>query len=526
MAPLAANAPHSLHVVPLVPDALLERRVPLRAGIGTVGHRLTTASEEAQRFHDQGLAYLHNYVWIEAARSFHQALRLDANLALAYVGLSVAYTELNKVDAARAAVERAQALGAAVSAHERQHILVRQRQMDAETRPADAARLSAYRRALDEATAAFPDDAELWLQRGVAEAVSPADRGQGSPASAVPYFTRALEARPNHFAAHHYLAHAYENSGQIGDALPHAATYAKLAPEVAHARHMHGHELRRAGRVPEAIAEFEAADRLHAAYFAAETIPPELDWHYEHNLGLLAMSYLHAGRVAKAEPLLARAFALPTLHLVQAFNKREWPLFLRLRGRADAALQAAEALASHPNPIVQAVGQVEAGHARLARRQFAEAAAATNAALRLLKGAGAGAGIVALPFQALQGEFFLRTGEGTKGRAMLEDMIAQARTQPGPDEWAQTLFALEWIARAAREAGDWTFAGRVAGEMIAHDPAYAGAHYAQALAAEQAGDRGAAAAALALALKYWSDADPDLPERVDAAARLRKLSPG
>ncbi len=56
---------------------------------------------EAQRFYDQGLAYLHNYVWIEAARSFHQALESDANLALAHVGLSYAYIELNQVRAWR-----------------------------------------------------------------------------------------------------------------------------------------------------------------------------------------------------------------------------------------------------------------------------------------------------------------------------------------------------------------------------------------------------------------------------------------
>jgi hypothetical protein len=38
---------------------------------------------------------------------------------------------------------------------------------------------------------------------------------------------------------------------------------------------MRGHELRRAGRIDEAIVEFRAADALESAYFTAEKIPVE-----------------------------------------------------------------------------------------------------------------------------------------------------------------------------------------------------------------------------------------------------------
>ena len=96
-----------------------------------------------------------------------------------------------------------------------------------------------------------------------------------------------------------------------------------------HARHMHGHNLRRAGRIHEAIAEFEAADRLHREYIKREQIPAEYDWHFEHNLGLLGTSLQYVGQMKRAEALLKAAFALPTGLLVQAFNKREWPMFLR-----------------------------------------------------------------------------------------------------------------------------------------------------------------------------------------------------
>ena len=80
------------------------------------------------------------------------------------------------------------------------------------------------------------------------------------------------------------------------------------------------------------------------------------------------------------------------------------------------------------------------------------------------------------------------------------------RQSPGPDAWAQTLFALEAMARAAREVGDWTTAAWAAGEMSAHDPNYAGTHYAIGLTAEHNGDTRAARAAFTLAEKYWAKA--------------------
>ena len=72
-----------------VPRQILDRPVPIRPGVGNAHEDVTTSSKEAQAFYDQGLNYLHGYVWIEAARSFTQALRHDPDLAMAHVGLSL-----------------------------------------------------------------------------------------------------------------------------------------------------------------------------------------------------------------------------------------------------------------------------------------------------------------------------------------------------------------------------------------------------------------------------------------------------
>lgn len=515
-----AQSPLPIHRMPAVPADLLTRPISLRSDVGRAHDAVSTRSPEGQQFYDQGLSYLHNYVWIEAARSFNQALSLDPALTLAYVGISLASTALNQRAAARSALDRARSLGA-LSDHERHHLLIRERQMAAEDDPGDAGKMALYRKALDEGVAQFPRDVEFWLQRGVAESADAGDRGQRSPLSAVAFYTRALAIVPDHFAAHHYLTHAYENAGQIQEALRHGAAYARLASGVPHARHMYGHDLRRVGRIQEAIVEFEAADRLETAFFAAERVAPDNDWHYEHNLDLLGTSYQYNGQMRRAAPLLERAFGLSTANLVQAVNKRQWPAFLRAQGEMDAALGAARVLGAHPHPVVQAVGHIEVAHVRLATGQMAEAATEANAAIAALRKAEAGAGLAGIALQVVQGEFFLRTGQRDRGRTTLLTAMAAARRAPGPDEWAQALFTLESIARAAREAGDWEFAGQVATQLLDHDPSYAGAHYAAGLVAEHAADRTRAASEFARAAALWSAADPDLPALIDLRNRQR-----
>jgi tetratricopeptide (TPR) repeat protein len=510
----------SAHTMPMVPSELLVRPIDVRTHIGRAHDAIEGISPEAQTYYDQGLSYLHNYVWIEAARSFNQALRLDSRLALAYVGLSVAHDELNQRAAAHDTLERARRLEPS-SAHERRHLVVRERQLAAEDAPQNKELLSLYRKELDAALVEFPGDVEFWLQRGVAEASDPGDRGQSSPASAVSFYEHAVQLVPDHFAAHHYLTHAFENSGRINEALTQGGLYAGLASDVPHARHMYGHNLRRVGRVQEAILEFEAADGLETAYFAREHIEPDNDWHYEHNLDLLGTSYQYVGQIHRATPLLEKAFGLATANLVQAVNKREWPMFLRATAQPDAALVAARALIAHPNLVVQAIGHIEAAHVLIARGQTTEGATEGNAAVAALKKAPAGGGLASIPMQVLQGEFFLRTGQREKARATLNAAIVRARAAQGPDDWAQALFTLESVARAAREAGDWELAGTVATQMIAHDTSYGGSHYARALVDAHNGNNARAATEFALAERLWNIADPDFPPLADIRSRLR-----
>src|SRR4030095_47587 len=107
----AQEDPHAACAAPpsYVPEEILLRPVTLRSGIGNSHDPVSTDSPQAQAFYDQGLNYLESYVWIEASRSFHQALRIDPNLAMAYVGLSRVASGLDNPAAAQPFLEKANA---------------------------------------------------------------------------------------------------------------------------------------------------------------------------------------------------------------------------------------------------------------------------------------------------------------------------------------------------------------------------------------------------------------------------------
>jgi tetratricopeptide (TPR) repeat protein len=502
-----------------VPREILERPLVLREGTGNAQDAVSTSSREAQALYNQGLNYLHGYVWVEAARSFHQALRADPKLAMAWVGLSFVYSGLEDPEAARRAIGEAEALAGPVTPREKRRIALRAMQLDAMADPADAVRHAAYKKALDEALAVDFDDVELWLLRGNAEEASAAGRGQRGGASSTAFYQAVLRLAPDNADAHHFLTHSYETIGQIPLALKHGEAYARLAPSIPHAHHMWGHDLRRVGRIDEAIDAFRRTHRMEKAYYAAERIPAEMDWHHVHNLDLLATAYQHKGQMRLAEATMREAAALPPTTDYVEFQQKLLAIFLIGRQRWDEASEAAGRLINGRWSGTRAVGHAMAGHALLARSRVTEARAALLAAEReLLAVPASGAGVAVSRGQVkpwvdtLRGELLLREGAVAEGRRTLEDVARTLRALPGPDAWIQALFRLESMARVAREAGQWELAEFMARQMVEHDAAYAGSHLALALVAERTGDRAAAARARAEAARFWRDADRDLPE--------------
>lgn len=508
---------------PSLPIEILERPLKLREGIGKIHDPVTTSSKEAQTFYNQGIAYLHSYVWIEAARSFNQALRLDPRLAVAYIGLSRALSGLGSMQSAEAALKKAKDLASGVGPRERRRIDVRAKQLWAMAEITNPNRLLEYKKSLDDALALDAEDVELWLLRGNAEEPHAGGRGQRGGADSIRYYQRALALSPNHLAAHHYLVHSYENLNRIEEALKHGEVYAKLAPSVPHARHMYGHNLRRVGRIRDAILEFSKADELEIAYYRAESIRPEYDWHHQHNLDLLSTSYQYQGQIKTAEQLMRRSFSIPSMEEAQEFNKREWPGFLLARGRYNETLDAANTLKTGRWKVGRAIGHIMASHALMAMQKLDAASEEAKAAVREAQVAGSKRAIIASDLEVLQGEFFLRTGQRDKGRAILRDVQRKLRAEPGPDAWSQALFRLEAIGKIARQTNDWELTAYTAEQMREHDPAYGGTHYLLGLVAEQMGNTAVALEEFSKAEKLWREADEDFPELAQIRERLSHL---
>jgi tetratricopeptide (TPR) repeat protein len=516
----AQDDPHAgCAVLGWVPKEILERPVPLRSGTGNAHEVVTTSSAEAQAFYDQGVNYLHGYVWIEAARSFRQALRLDPKLAMAWIGLSRVYSGIDDPKSAGEALARAQELAAGASPREQRRIALRARQLEAMADIADAAKHAAYKKAIDDALAADIGDASLWLIRGNAEEASAAGRGQRGGTASTAFYLEALRLAPDNAAAHHYLTHSYETIAQIPLALEHGEAFARLAPSIPHSHHMWGHDLRRVGRIDDAIAAFRRTDDLEKAYYEAERIDAALDWHHVHNLDLLATAYQHKGQMRKAEATMREATALPPLTDYIEYNQKLLPVFLLGRQRWDEAAEAAAHLGRGKYPATRAVAHALAGHALLARGRGADARSALQAAERelatvpvLTAGIGVNRAQVQPWVDTLRGELLIREGDRAEGRRVLEAVARTLRGLPGPDAWIQALFRLEAMARMARDSGEWDLAAFLADQMVEHDAAYGGSHVARALVADHRRDRAGAARARAEAARYWRDADPDLPE--------------
>jgi hypothetical protein len=85
----AAQAPRpdaDLCAVPPGAQPLLPAR--LMQGQGKTDMPVTTSSEEARRFFNQGVSQVHSFWFLESERSFLQAATLDPDMAMAYWGIS------------------------------------------------------------------------------------------------------------------------------------------------------------------------------------------------------------------------------------------------------------------------------------------------------------------------------------------------------------------------------------------------------------------------------------------------------
>ncbi|HEX8424957.1 tetratricopeptide repeat protein [Hymenobacter sp.] len=281
-------------------------------GIGSSHLPITTTSDSAQRYFDQGLSLLHDFWDFEAYRAFKYASRLDSTAAMPYWGLVLAldYNPDRRKERQKA-LTQAKKLSAKASAPEKLYI----RAIIAEDSVGEEKGQAAFKHAMEELVHRYPNDVEaqlvLWLHGlDLRNGYSPTGAPTGDTMYGQLLLEKLLVRYPNHPAVHHYWIHQMENCCPE-QALASADRLASLTPNSGHMVHMPGHIYYRMGQYAKARNAFIASMRVDSAYMAKQHIQQIDNWNYQHNLNYLIANCAEEGRYQEAARWLRRLQDVP-----------------------------------------------------------------------------------------------------------------------------------------------------------------------------------------------------------------------
>ncbi|MEE2821985.1 MAG: tetratricopeptide repeat protein [Acidobacteriota bacterium] len=487
--PVSAQDEHISQQIAAIPrtssDEVMQRPVKLMDGAGKMHQKVTTNSAIAQAYYDQGVAYLHSYVWVEAARSFHEALRHDPRLAMAHLGLAKAYTGATAYKDALTHLQKATEIvnQGNVTEKETRWIALGQQQLDGilSVSGDHNDRLQAYRQAIEELIALDPDDSHAWVLRGNAEERRISGRGQGGRVGSVAYYDAALKRDPSNFGAHHYLVHSYEGLGHYEKAAKHGKIYADAVLGVPHAQHMYAHVLPRLGKWEEALEQLKKADDLQREYFQSGVAPIE-EWHHGHNIHVMGAVQMRMGNYEEAEKLFEEAFHLKVRSLRDGRFADPWLGYLLMRGRFEEALNAALEAEKRPLAIARFIGASRAAEALIALGRVDEAEQAqermkgyfeqfrldtNNPIYRNLQ-----ARYRERNVEVLEAQFALLGDNPEAGEAILIELADRFVDSKTLDGWVSGLFRIQELAVAAVNAGRQELTETLIERMYRIDPEY------------------------------------------------------
>ena len=321
--------------------------VKLFDNLGSLHHQITTASEGAQKFFDQGLKLVYGFNHGEAIAAFTEASRLDPEAPMPYWGIALSLGP--NINAAMEPKAESRALEMLRRAASRVAHATRKEGAYVAALTARYSRLGsrkakdqAYAKAMRRLAADYPDDPDAaTLAAEAMMLLRPWNYwlADGRPQPGTQEFVSMLEAvlkrNPDHPGTCHYYIHAVEASTDPGRALACAKRLPSLMPGAGHLVHMPAHIYMRVGLYREASEhnasaatvdqEYLTHNRLHGNYAAG---------YYAHNLHFLNASLMMEGRSAEAlqagQDLLARVspdelfrepaleWYAPTLFLTQA----------------------------------------------------------------------------------------------------------------------------------------------------------------------------------------------------------------
>lgn len=281
-------------------------------GMGGAHMDVTTASDEAQTWFDQGIALTFGFNHWEAIRSFKKAQELDPTCAMCYWAEAFAHgPNINAPmgDSAKlpafTAISMAQALKEGASKKERKLIeamaLRYSMAPDAKREDMD----QAYSDAMGKLAKKYKDD--LNISTFYAESLmdlSPWDYWERDFETPKPHIAKAIEAMehvlaedPEHPGATHLYIHLMEPSNMPERAEPYADTLAAQIPGAGHLVHMPGHTYFRIGRYLDSLKTNVEAVKADEFYLNAVPESGELYrfGYYPHNVHFVLVSAQMAG---------------------------------------------------------------------------------------------------------------------------------------------------------------------------------------------------------------------------------------
>lgn len=267
----------------------------------------TSGNSEARADFIEGLLFLHNFEYRDAAISFRSAQENDPGFAMAYWGEAMTKNQpiwhsqqrdeaigiLNKL--APTPQERRELAGTA-----REKMYLHTLEVLFGTLPetenlTKEERDFRYRNALKELHEAYPDDDEARSFYGLS-ILGTAHEGRDfriyMRAAAV--LMPVWERNKKHPGAAHYLIHSFDDAIHAPLGLPMAEAYAKIAPDAAHAQHMVSHIFLELGMWDKVVTANETAS---AVEIAREKELGESTTVCGHNLYWLVYGYTQIGRV-------------------------------------------------------------------------------------------------------------------------------------------------------------------------------------------------------------------------------------
>jgi tetratricopeptide (TPR) repeat protein len=246
---------------------------PLFENLGDLSYPITTKSEKAQTFFNQGLRLTYAFNHAEAHRSYMEASRLDPTSAMTFWGQAYALgpnindplpPEDRKIKT-NEAMAKAKSLISSATPKEQALILALTARYS-EDLTKDVAELNmAYMNEMAKVLKKYPEDAEVQVlyAASVMNTVPWNYWDQdGNPSPNIPEakaaLEKAMEINPNNPGAHHYYIHMVElPKPDLGVAS--ADKLGKLMPAAGHIVHMPSHIYIRVGRYLDAVKANQAA---------------------------------------------------------------------------------------------------------------------------------------------------------------------------------------------------------------------------------------------------------------------------